>query len=186
MRGPHPTTHSTDQPDTAMQRGHCPTRGLPSAARLTKHRTPTSCVPLCVFAASRATNRPPPPPRNGNLQAASRTGQISGWKARATFIRVHSCSFVVQNHPHSCPFVVQNTCIRAHSYPFVVNSSSFVSIRVHSWFKTPLHSCPFVVQNGPRFVSIRGSKRPPRRGRFVIRCSQNPQVPRHQGGSNGS
>ena len=50
---------------------------------------------------------------------------------------------------------------------------SFVSIRVHSWFKTatpfvsirgskhPLiraHSCPFVVQNTTSFVSIRGSK----------------------------
>ena len=50
--------------------------------------------------------------------------QISGWKARATCIRVHSCPFVVQNPLHSCPFVVQN----------------------------PLHSCSFVVPNHPFVV----------------------------------
>ena len=92
----------------------------------------------------------------------------------------HSCPFVFirgSNHPfhihprphppHSCPFV----SIRVHSCPFVVQSppptfipaptTSFVTIRVHSWFKTtpphsprphPPHSCPF--------VSIRGSKQP--------------------------
>jgi len=40
-----------------------------------------------------------PPSRRGNQQAASCRGQISGWKARATFIRAHSCPFVVQRHP---------------------------------------------------------------------------------------
>jgi hypothetical protein len=40
-----------------------------------------------------------PPSRSGSPQAASGRGQISGWKARATFIRVHSCPFVVQRHP---------------------------------------------------------------------------------------
>jgi hypothetical protein len=116
---------------------------------------------------------------------------ISGWKAHTTASRAHSCPFVVQNDPprsplrtdlglespsciHSCPFVVQNdpprspfrtdlglepraAFIRVHSCPFV-------SIRVHSWFKTTPrisptatalaarirgYSCPFVVQNAP-------------------------------------
>ena len=40
-----------------------------------------------------------PPSRSGSPQAAGRRGQISGWKARATFIRAHSCPFVVQRHP---------------------------------------------------------------------------------------
>ncbi|MFN5200057.1 MAG: hypothetical protein ACK5MS_22420, partial [Planctomyces sp.] len=31
-----------------------------------------------------------PRPRSGNQQSAGRRGQISGWKARATCIRVHS------------------------------------------------------------------------------------------------
>ena len=126
----------------------CPTRGLPSAARLTKHRTPTSCVPLRGFAASREANRLQPGPAASISRQSNRRGQNSGWKARATSIRVHSCPFVVQNHP---------------------------PIRVHSWFK-----------NGPPFVSIRGSKRPTRRGRFVVRCTRNQQVPDHQGGSNRS
>jgi hypothetical protein len=60
------------------------------------------CFSLRVFASSRLRVRPTackPPPRSGNLQAASRRGQISGWKARATCIRVHSCPFVVHRHP---------------------------------------------------------------------------------------
>ncbi|MEY3229033.1 MAG: hypothetical protein RLZZ536_3652 [Planctomycetota bacterium] len=40
-----------------------------------------------------------PPPRSGNLQAAGCRGQVSGWKARATCIRAHSCPFVVHRHP---------------------------------------------------------------------------------------
>jgi len=62
---------------------------------------------------------------------------------------------------HSCPFVVQNRTLIRTSF-VVQKHPSFVSIRVHSWFKTapsfapirgstpPLirvHSCPFVVQN---------------------------------------
>ena len=39
------------------------------------------------------------PPGSGSQQAPSFRGQISGWKARATFIRADSCPFVVQNHP---------------------------------------------------------------------------------------
>ena len=35
-----------------------------------------------------------PPSRRGNQQAASCRGQISGWKARSTFICGHSCPFV--------------------------------------------------------------------------------------------
>jgi hypothetical protein len=123
--------------------------------------------------------RPLSPSRGEGCQVV-----ISGWKARATWnaahpcpnahlIRVHSCSFVVQNTisfvfirvhswfettpsfvfirglkplPHSCPFVVRNhPLIRVHSCPFVVPNHP--SIRVHSWFKTT-----------PSCVSIRGSK----------------------------
>ena len=43
--------------------------------------------------------RPTATLRSGKLQAASRRGQNSGRKAPATFIRAHSCPFVVQHHP---------------------------------------------------------------------------------------
>jgi hypothetical protein len=62
-------------------------------------------------------------------------GQISGWKAQATIIRVHSCSFVVQNTPREAPsrqishWQAQATFIRVHSCPFVSIRGSFVSIR---------------------------------------------------------
>jgi len=150
----------------------CPTRGLPSAARLTKHRTPTSCVPLCTFAASRKANRLQPGPAASISRQSGCTGQISGCKARATCIRVHSCPFVVQNHPciPHCDYPCKSVLIRgemAHARPWpracsgnTINRTragkpelhSFVFIRVHSRFKPP----PFVVQ----FTSIRGSNRP--------------------------
>ena len=41
----------------------------------------------------------PPRPAAAISRQSGRQGQISGWKARATFIRVHSCPFVVQRHP---------------------------------------------------------------------------------------
>ena len=52
-------------------------------------RIPNShlCFSLRVFASSRGTNSPPPSPRSCSPQAASCRGQISGWKARATFNR---------------------------------------------------------------------------------------------------
>ncbi len=102
--------------------------------------------PLCPFAASREANRLPPRPAPSISGQSNRTGQISGCKARATFIRVHSCSFVVQNHP----------CIRIHSW---FKTPPFVPIRIHSWL-THLHSCPF--------VSIRGSKPPLHSHPFVV------------------
>jgi hypothetical protein len=58
---------------------------------------------LRVFASSRETNSPPPPPRSGSPQTAGRRGQISRWKARATCIRVHSWFIrqAVESHPWS-------------------------------------------------------------------------------------
>ncbi len=59
-------------------------------------------TPGFPFASSRLRVRPTackPLPRGGNQQSAGRRGQISGWKARATFIRAHSCPFVVHRHP---------------------------------------------------------------------------------------
>jgi hypothetical protein len=100
------------------------------------------------------------------------SGQISGWKARTTKIRVHSCSFVVQNDPQ------RRTCrtdlgLESPSY------MKFVIIRVHSWFKTTPseapagqnsgwkaratkirdHSCSFVVQKHPQRRTLRGRSR---------------------------
>jgi hypothetical protein len=51
--------------------------------------------------------------------------QISGWKARATKIRAHSCPFVVQNDPQRRPF---RTDLGLES-PSCKNSCPFVSIR---------------------------------------------------------
>ncbi len=90
-------------------------------------------------------------------------GQISGWKARATKIRDHSCPFVVQNDP-------QRRTRRTDLGLYNPSYMKFVVIRVHSWFKTTPseapagqnsgwkaratkirdHSCPFVVQNDPQ------------------------------------
>jgi hypothetical protein len=176
-----------------------------------------SCKNSCPFAFIRGSKSP---------AAKTLAGQISGWKARATKIRVHSRSFVVQKHPqrrpcrtdlglespsykNSCPFAFIRGSIRQHSqshfradlglespsyrnscpFVFIRGSKSpaaktlqdrsragkhelqkFVSIRVHSWFKTTrsgdpaeqisgwkaratkirAHSCPFVVQNDPQ------------------------------------
>jgi hypothetical protein len=102
------------------------------------------------------------------------TGQISGWKARATFNGAHSCRFVVQPTPRATFIRVPSwfnptpraTFIRAHSCRFVVKNApqppSFVPICVDSWLKTPLsylYSC--------QFVSIRGSNPPPELPSFV-------------------
>ena len=106
---------------------------------------------------------------------------ISGWKARATWnathpcptpisfvsIRVHSCSFVVQNHPLiHCSFVVQNHRIPGGLHPsppaplpfqgrgvpgreLGLESPSYMECS-SSMPKRQSHSCPFVF--------IRGSK----------------------------
>jgi hypothetical protein len=59
----------------------------------------------------------PPRPAAAISGQSSRRGQISGWKARATFI--HSCPFVSirgSKPPlHSCPFVVKNIRRKAPS-----------------------------------------------------------------------
>ena len=109
-------------------------------------------------------------------------------------IRAHSCPFVVLPlHPPSCffvffvYFVVQTLLglhflhIRVHSCPFVVQASiwtTFVSIRVHSWFSLiPLlrvfscfscfswfkHCLDYVFAYSCPFVFIRGSPSPPPR-----------------------
>ncbi|MFN5623940.1 MAG: hypothetical protein ACK5DM_08340, partial [Planctomyces sp.] len=90
--------------------------------------------------------------------------QISGWKARATKIRDHSCSFVVQKTHLTNPV---RTDLGLESPIYM----KFVFICVHSWFKKHTltkprqgrsragrpepheirdHSCSFVVQNHPQ------------------------------------
>ena len=71
-------------------------RVLPPLIRVHSWFKPHTCI---SFAASRLRVRPTATPRSGKLQAASRRGQNSGRKAPATFIRAHSCPFVVQHHP---------------------------------------------------------------------------------------
>jgi len=111
--------------------------------------------------------RPLSPSRGEGCQAVS-----SGWKARATWNAAHPCPNAHLIRVHSCSFVVQNTIsfvfIRVHSW--FETTPSFVSIRVHSWFQTtppfvsirgskpPPHASPFVVQNTTPFLPIRGSK----------------------------
>jgi len=111
--------------------------------------------------------RPLSPSRGEGCQVV-----ISGWKARATWNAAHPCPNAHLIRVHSCSFVVQNTIsfvfIRVHSW--FETTPSFVSIRVHSWFQTtppfvsirgskpPPHASPFVVQNTTPFLPIRGSK----------------------------
>ncbi|MFN9136329.1 MAG: hypothetical protein ACK5YE_10840, partial [Planctomyces sp.] len=95
-----------------------------------------------------------------NTRSEDPAGQFSSWKAPATKIRVHSCSFVVQNNPQRSPFRadlgLESPSYR-NSWPFVVQNNTprkvpaaqisrskarATKIRVHSW--------PFVVQNNPQ------------------------------------
>jgi len=93
--------------------------------------------------------------------------QISGWKARATKIRAHSCPFVVQNDPqrrpfrtdlglestsckNSCPFVSIRGSKRPSAKTLQNRSRAgkpelqkFVPIRAHSWFKNAPQRSPF-------------------------------------------
>ncbi|MFN9082890.1 MAG: hypothetical protein ACK5X8_20245, partial [Planctomyces sp.] len=62
-----------------------------------------------------------------NTRSEDPAGQISGWKARATKIRVHSCPFVVQNNNtredpsgQISGWKARATKIRVHSRSFVV------------------------------------------------------------------
>ncbi len=66
----------------------------PSRSALTADLTPESPSYFysCPFVSIRGSK---------NTPREVSAGHISGRKARATFIRVHSCSFVVQNTPHS-------------------------------------------------------------------------------------
>jgi hypothetical protein len=91
--------------------------------------------------------------------------QISGSKARATKIRAHSCSFVVQNNTHAKP-------LQHRSRDRKPELQRFVSIRVHSWFKTTPTRSPCSTdlalespgyKNSCSFVFIRGSKQHPRK-----------------------
>jgi hypothetical protein len=113
-------------------------------------------TPAFPFASSRGTNSPPPSPRSCSPQAASCRGQISGWKARATFILVHSCPFVVQRHPCVC-FASSRLRVRpaACKTPSPQRQSAVSrSQRADLGLESPsyVHSCPF--------VSIRGSTSP--------------------------
>jgi hypothetical protein len=97
-----------------------------------------------------------PPPRSGSPQAAGCRGQISGWKARATFIRAHSCPFVVHRHP-CVSFASSRLRVRpaACKTPSPQRQSAVSrSQRADLGLESPsyVHSCPF--------VSIRGSTSP--------------------------
>ena len=90
-----------------MQRNRCLTRGLPSAARLTEHRNPTSAFP---FAASRLRVRPTAcnPLRAAAIPTRySRTGQIPGWTPPS---HINSWPFVVHTAPHPRAFIRENPC----------------------------------------------------------------------------
>ncbi len=136
--------------------------------------TPSSLIPPTTISfvsirGSKNTNREVP------------SGQISGSKARATEIRDHPCPFVVQNDTtreapseqisgwkaqateirvHSCPFVVQKTplakSLQGRSRAGKPKLQKFVTIRVHSWFRTTPSS--LIPPTTISFVSIRGSK----------------------------
>ena len=87
-----------------------------------KHELRKTTPHSCPFVPIRGSNNTP-------REAPSR--QISGWKARAAFIRADSCSFVVQKTPLAKPLQDKSPAGKPDLH-------SFVSIRVHSWFKTPL------------------------------------------------
>jgi hypothetical protein len=85
--------------------------------------------------------------------------QISGWKARAASIRVHSW---FKTNPHEAPaaqisgWKAPATSIRAHSWPFVVQNEPARSTgSTDLGLESPscINSCPF--------VAIRGSKTNP-------------------------
>ena len=101
-----------------------------------------------------------PPPRSGNQQSAGGRGQISGWKARSTFICVHSCPFVSirgsksplrflrvfassrEAHVARTPSSQRQSAVSRWQRtdlglesPIYIHLWPFVSIRVHSWFK---------------------------------------------------
>jgi hypothetical protein len=125
------------------------------------------------------------------LQSRVFPAQISGWKARATKIRDHSCPFVVQKtHPHEAPSEqisgskARATVIRGHSCPFVVQNnttrevpSGQISGSKARATEIRVHSCPFVVQKTPLSKSIqnRSWARKPELQKFVaIRVQHTP------------
>jgi len=90
--------------ESSLSRHHFAQTALAASVRAVRHLPETLLEhqqPPLRFP-SRLRVRPTlrkPRSRSGNQQSASCRGQISGWKARATFIRAHSCPFVVQRHP---------------------------------------------------------------------------------------
>ena len=132
------------------------TRRLPSAARLCE------CRPFAFpFASSREAPRVRATTYRGAspLRVRQAGSQCSGWKARATFIRAHSCSFVVPNHPFCVSLRVFASSREAH--PARVTTYRKASALRGSnrritvlGLESPsyIHSC--------RFVFIRGSKSP--------------------------
>jgi hypothetical protein len=89
--------------------------------------------------------------------------QISGWKARATESRAHSCPFVSirGSKPHPAK------PLQDRSRAGKPELHEFVSIRAHSWFKTTRSRSPSTTDLGLErptymnswpFVFIRGSK----------------------------
>ena len=110
---------------------NCPHPRTPVRGSPTELRTPNFCVSLRDFAASRETNTPAKLPCR-----PAAAGQISGWKARAKFIRVHSCPFVVQILLHSW------FKSRTHDYPWrrTLPPGFFLPPGSTLWPPTPLHA----------------------------------------------
>jgi hypothetical protein len=97
-----------------------------------------SNVYSCSFVSIRGSK---PPLRVSSLSFPGKaaSGLISGWKARATCIRVHSCPFVVPTHPFAFP-----PCPSPAKLPQDGSRAGKPELRVFVF-----HSCPFVVPNQP-------------------------------------
>ena len=118
-----------------------------------------------------------PAPRRGTNFVADVRRDRSRAKARPTLIRVHSCSFVVQKHPapnppsHTKPpHPPLSLRTKKHRRVFQTDLglkpelSPFVSIRVHSWFKTPPPALVY------RFPSVASQARPSATSRGRLHC----------------
>ena len=95
-----------------------------------KHELRKTTPHSCPFVPIRGSN---------NTPREAPSGQISGWKARAAFIRVHSCSFVVQKTPLAKPLQDRSPAGKHELH-------SFVPMRAHSWFNTAGGQPPHISQ----------------------------------------
>jgi hypothetical protein len=118
----------------------------------------------------------PPPSVSPCPKTPTRFPNRSRAKARLTLIRVHSCSFVVQNTPHQIPLAQQITPPPSVS-PRSKRLRRFPNRSRAKARTLPIreHSCPFVVQNTPpalvyRFPSVASQARPSATSRGRLHC----------------